>query len=147
VSWLARSAILEPTSSFTLIAMMLLMYSPTSFHLHQVLTFHEKIFASHGIGGIIGNILTALFAQKSIAAADGTVISGGWLDCHYIQLAVHIAGSSVGLAYSLIMTVSIAISYPVEQHPSMPKLGRLVYFGLCTLSQCSDCMSGTPPNP
>jgi ammonia channel protein AmtB len=50
------------------------MYGPTSFRLPQVLTFHEKIFASHGIGGIAGNILTALFAQKSIAAADGTVI-------------------------------------------------------------------------
>jgi Amt family ammonium transporter len=38
-------------------------------HLHQVLTFHEKIFASHGTGGIVGNFITALFAQKSIAAA------------------------------------------------------------------------------
>jgi len=65
------------------------------------------IFASHGIGGIVGNILTALFAQKSIAAADGTVIAGGWLDRHYIQLAVHLADSSAGLAYSFIMTTGI----------------------------------------
>jgi ammonia channel protein AmtB len=54
--------------------MMLLMYGPTSFHHHPVLTFREKIFASHRIGGIAGNILTALFIQKSITAADGTVI-------------------------------------------------------------------------
>ncbi|KAF9529651.1 ammonium transporter [Crepidotus variabilis] len=65
------------------------------------------IFASHAVGGIVGNILTALFAQKSIAAFDGTDIAGGWIDHHYIQLAYHIADSSAGLAYSFVMTTII----------------------------------------
>jgi len=65
------------------------------------------IFASHGIGGLVGNILTALFAQKSIAALDGSTINGGWLDHHYLQLAIHLADSSAGLAYSFIMTTAI----------------------------------------
>jgi Amt family ammonium transporter len=64
------------------------------------------IFASHGVGGIVGNILTAIFAEASVAAYDGTKIPGGWLDRHYIQLAFHLADSSAGLAYSFIMTVS-----------------------------------------
>ena len=66
----------------------------------------RQIFASHGIGGLVGNILTALFAQKSIAAYDGAVIRGGWLDCNYMQLAYHLANSSAGLSYSFVMTVS-----------------------------------------
>jgi Amt family ammonium transporter len=69
-----------------------------------------QIFASHGIGGIVGNILTALFAQKAIAAYDGQVINGGWLDRHYVQLAYHLADSSAGLTYSFIMTVSTALA-------------------------------------
>jgi len=65
------------------------------------------IFASHGVGGLVGNILTAIFAQKRIAAYDGSLIKGGWLDRHYMQLAVHLADSTAGLAYSFIMTTAI----------------------------------------
>jgi Amt family ammonium transporter len=65
------------------------------------------IFASHTVGGIVGNILTAIFAQSSIAEYDGTHIAGGWLDRHFIQMAYHLADSSAGLAYSFIMTTAI----------------------------------------
>lgn len=65
------------------------------------------IFASHAVGGIVGNILTAIFAQAGIAKYDGTPIPGGWLDHHYIQLAYHLADSCAGLAYSFIMTTLI----------------------------------------
>ncbi|ELU44333.1 ammonium transporter [Rhizoctonia solani AG-1 IA] len=42
------------------------------------------VFASHGIGGMVGNIMTALFAQSSVAAFDGfSEIPGGWFDHHY----------------------------------------------------------------
>ncbi len=64
------------------------------------------IFASHAIGGVVGNLLTGLFAQASIAAADGyTVIPGGWLDHHYIQLAYQLADSVSGMSYSFVLTV------------------------------------------
>ena len=70
-----------------------------------------QVFASHAIGGIVGNILTALFAQASVAGGDGfTVIRGGWLDHHYIQLGWHVADSVAGLGYSFFMTVSIITS-------------------------------------
>ncbi|CDO77542.1 hypothetical protein BN946_scf184912.g41 [Trametes cinnabarina] len=66
------------------------------------------IFASHAVGGIIGNVLTALFAQASVAGFDGfTVIPGGWLDHHYIQLGYQIADSVAGLSYSFVMTTVI----------------------------------------
>ena len=64
------------------------------------------IFASHAIGGVIGNVLTGLFAQASVAAFDGfTVIPGGWLDHNYIQLGYQLADSVAGMAYSFVMTV------------------------------------------
>ncbi|KAG1762539.1 ammonium transporter AmtB-like domain-containing protein [Suillus occidentalis] len=66
------------------------------------------IFASHAIGGIVGNVLTGLFAQASVAGADGiTVILGGWLDHNYRQLGIQLADSVSGLAYSFVMTTII----------------------------------------
>jgi Amt family ammonium transporter len=66
------------------------------------------IFASHAIGGIVGNILTGLFAQASVAGADGiTTITGGWLDHNYRQLGIQLADSVSGLAYSFVMTTII----------------------------------------
>jgi len=60
--------------------------------------------------------LTAIFAEASVAAYDGTKIPGGWLDHHYIQLAFHLADSSAGLAYSFIMTVSYCATIFVDLH-------------------------------
>lgn len=66
------------------------------------------IFASHAIGGIVGNVLTGLFAQASIAGADGiTTIPGGWLDQNYRQLGIQLADSVSGLSYSFVMTTII----------------------------------------
>ncbi|EIW55877.1 ammonium transporter [Trametes versicolor FP-101664 SS1] len=66
------------------------------------------IFASHAIGGLIGNILTGLFAQSSVASFDGSApIAGGWLDHHYIQLGYQIADSVAGMSYSFVMTTII----------------------------------------
>lgn len=66
------------------------------------------IFASHGIGGMIGNILTGIFAQASVAGFDGiTNIPGGWLDRNYMQLAWQLADSATGFGYSFSMTMVI----------------------------------------
>ncbi|QKX55979.1 uncharacterized protein TRUGW13939_03078 [Talaromyces rugulosus] len=59
------------------------------------------IFAVHGIGGFVGNLLTGLFAADYIAHLDGsTAISGGWLNHNYIQLAYQLADSVSGFVYS-----------------------------------------------
>ncbi|KAI0065053.1 ammonium transporter [Artomyces pyxidatus] len=66
------------------------------------------IFAVHGIGGILGNILTGIFAQSSVAGFDGiAVIPGGWLDGHWVQLGYQLADSCAGFGYSLVMTTII----------------------------------------
>ncbi|KAK4164277.1 putative ammonium transporter [Cladorrhinum sp. PSN259] len=66
------------------------------------------VFAEHGVGGIIGNLLTGLFAADWIAALDGaTVIDGGWVNKHYIQLAYQLADSVAGFSYSFVVTCII----------------------------------------
>ncbi len=67
-----------------------------------------QIFASHTIGGVVGNILTGLFAQASVAGFDGiAAMPGGWLDHHYIQLGIQLADSVAGMSYSFLMTVRV----------------------------------------
>lgn len=66
------------------------------------------VFAVHAVGGIVGNMLTALFASKSVAALDGiTVISGGWIDHHYVQLWFQIAGTLAASAYAFGVSAAI----------------------------------------
>ncbi|KAG6827600.1 hypothetical protein H0H92_011173 [Tricholoma furcatifolium] len=66
------------------------------------------IFASHTIGGVVGNIMTGLFAQASVAGFDGiTTIPGGWLDHHWVQLGYQLADSVSGISYSFVMTTII----------------------------------------
>lgn len=66
------------------------------------------IFASHAIGGVVGNVLTGLFAQASVAGADGsTIIPGGWLDHNWKQLGIQLADSVSGMSYSFVMTTII----------------------------------------
>ncbi|KAJ9663802.1 ammonium transporter Amt1 [Coniosporium apollinis] len=66
------------------------------------------IFAVHGIGGLVGNILTAIFAANYIAHLDGTTqIVGGWLNGNYVQIGYQIADSLSGGAYSFFGTCLI----------------------------------------
>ncbi|KAF9361712.1 hypothetical protein BGX26_000067 [Mortierella sp. AD094] len=68
------------------------------------------VFAVHGIGGIVGNILTGVFAQSYIAGLDGvTVIPGGWLDGNWIQVGYQLADSTAGLTWSFVVTYLILI--------------------------------------
>jgi Amt family ammonium transporter len=61
------------------------------------------------VGGLVGNICTGIFAQASIAGSDGrTVIKGGWLDHHFMQLAYQLADSAAGGSYAFLTTVSHA---------------------------------------
>lgn len=95
---------------------------------------HLDIFAIHAVGGIVGNLLTypspslprllfllslfflrfssnsdsGLFAADYIAALDGfTVIQGGWVNHHYIQLAYQLCNCVTGFAYAFFVTLFI----------------------------------------
>jgi len=66
------------------------------------------ISASHAVGGVVGNILTAFFAQSSVAHFDGTtVIPGGWFDHNWVQLGIQVADSAAGMSYSFVVTTLI----------------------------------------
>jgi ammonia channel protein AmtB len=70
-------------------------------------------------------ILTALFAQSSVAGFDGiTEIPGGWIDHHYIQLGYQIADSAAGFGYSFVMTVGFRFPTYMRSltHPLVPLL-------------------------
>ncbi|KIX95115.1 uncharacterized protein Z520_09031 [Fonsecaea multimorphosa CBS 102226] len=66
------------------------------------------IFAIHGVGGLVGDLLTGLFAADYIAHLDGaTVINGGWLNHHWIQLAYQLCDGVTGMAYSFVLSCII----------------------------------------
>ena len=68
------------------------------------------IFAEHGVGGMVGNILTAFFAADYIAALDGsTKIPGGWLNRNWIQLGYQLADTVAVSAYSAGVTAAILV--------------------------------------
>lgn len=76
------------------------------------------IFAIHAVGGFLGDLLTGLFAADYIAALDGTtVIPGGWVNRHWVQLAIQLADGTAGLAYSFV--VSCAILFVISYIPGM----------------------------
>ncbi|KAJ2771118.1 hypothetical protein IWQ57_002356 [Coemansia nantahalensis] len=65
------------------------------------------VFAVHGVGGIVGNLLTGIFASKSVAALNGSTIDGGWIDHHWVQFAYQLAGSCAGAGWSFVVTAII----------------------------------------
>lgn len=66
------------------------------------------IFAVHGVGGLIGNILTGMFAADYIAHLDGTTtIKGGWLNHNWKQMGIQLADSMAGMTWSFVLTVII----------------------------------------
>ncbi|KAI9350002.1 ammonium transporter AmtB-like domain-containing protein [Zopfochytrium polystomum] len=60
----------------------------------------------HGVGGFLGNVLTGFLAQRWIPTLDGTnsdaltIVPGGAVDGHWVQVGWQIAGSSAIAAYS-----------------------------------------------
>ncbi|KAF9998419.1 hypothetical protein BGZ65_006089 [Modicella reniformis] len=63
------------------------------------------VFAVHGVGGLVGNILTGIFARSWVAGLDGTTqIRGGWLDGHWMQVPYQLADSCAGFVWSFGVT-------------------------------------------
>ncbi|CAG8587348.1 15621_t:CDS:2 [Cetraspora pellucida] len=75
------------------------------------------VFAVHGIGGLVGNILTGIFADKNIAALSGENIMGGVINRNYIQLPKQLSSSGAGFMYSFVMTYIILLI--LNQIPSL----------------------------
>ncbi|KAK3388849.1 ammonium transporter AmtB-like domain-containing protein [Sordaria brevicollis] len=75
-------------------------------------------FAVHTVAGLVGNILTGIFACKHIAHLDQvTVIDGGWVDHNWKQPIFQLAGSFAGGVYSFVMTAIIV--FALDHIPGM----------------------------
>ncbi|KAI9355103.1 ammonium transporter AmtB-like domain-containing protein [Zopfochytrium polystomum] len=62
----------------------------------------------HGIGGFLGNVLTGVLAQRWIPTLDGTnsdtvtIVPGGAVDGHWVQIGWQVAGSTAIAVYSFV---------------------------------------------
>ncbi|KAI9004959.1 ammonium transporter 1 [Hyaloraphidium curvatum] len=65
------------------------------------------VFGVHGVGGLIGTFLTGVFAEQSVAALDGAVIAGGWVNLHWIQVPIQLAGMAATAAWSFVITFGL----------------------------------------
>ena len=65
------------------------------------------VFGVHGVGGMLGCILTGIFAQSSVISLDGSKEQGGWLDGNWMQLPVQLASLTSAAAWSFCLTYII----------------------------------------
>lgn len=66
--------------------------------------------AEHAIGGIIGLLFNAFFADDKLIALDNvnTSIPGGWIRHNWKQLYIQVAYICAAVAYSFVVTAAIA---------------------------------------
>jgi len=69
------------------------------------------VFAVHGVGGLTGNILTGIFAEKEMAVElDAAAIADdGWIKGNWIQVPRQLADSAAGMGYSFFVTYLILV--------------------------------------
>ncbi len=66
------------------------------------------IFAVHAVGGLVGELLTGIFAANYIVHLDGvTVIKGGWLNGNWVQVPIQLAAAVTSLVWSFVLTYLI----------------------------------------
>lgn len=76
------------------------------------------IFAAHGVGGFIGNVLTAFFADNRVASFDGSaLIPGGWINHHWVQLGYQLADSAFTLAWSF--SITLILLFVIDRIPGL----------------------------
>ena len=77
---------------------------------HMLIHSSLDLYAEHAIGGVIGLIFNALFADSHLIALDGvnTSVPGGWIEHNYKQLYIQVAYIFATCGYSFIVTAIIA---------------------------------------
>lgn len=78
-------------------------------HLKHMLGFDDALdaFAVHGIGGLVGTMLTGVFAQRWIALLDGTDIKGGLIDGNVAQILYQLISCCAIPVYAFFGTLAI----------------------------------------
>ncbi|KAF7563680.1 hypothetical protein G7046_g460 [Stylonectria norvegica] len=78
------------------------------------------IFAIHGIGGVVGDLLTGLFAAQFVPALDGVSgasYAGGWWNRNFRQLGLQLAGATTCAAWSFF--VSCFLLFIINRIPGL----------------------------
>jgi ammonium transporter, Amt family len=78
------------------------------------------IFAIHGVGGYVGDLLTGIFAAQFVPALDGasgTAYTGGWWNQHWRQLGLQFAGATTCASWSFF--VSLILLFAISKIPGM----------------------------
>ncbi|KAF4126965.1 ammonium transporter, Amt family [Geosmithia morbida] len=75
------------------------------------------IWAIHGMGGVVGDIMTGFFATGFVPALDGVTVDnpGGWYDHHWIQMGYQLAGAVTCAAWSFF--VSCLLLFVINKIP------------------------------
>ena len=61
-------------------------------------------FGIHGVGGVVGSILTGVFADGRMANFDGSSINGGWINNNFIQVGYQLAATVAIAVYSFVIS-------------------------------------------
>lgn len=78
------------------------------------------IFAIHGVGGFVGDILTGLFAAQFVPALDGVSganYAGGWWERNFAQMGYQLAGATTCAAWSFF--VSCLLLFVINKIPGL----------------------------
>jgi ammonium transporter, Amt family len=62
------------------------------------------VFKLHGVGGMVGSILTGIFAQSWVSALDGSTQAPGGIDGNGIQIGKQFAEITAISSYSFVVT-------------------------------------------
>ncbi|OMJ21358.1 Ammonium transporter 1 [Smittium culicis] len=65
------------------------------------------VFGCHGVSGIVGSVLTGIFASKKVAGFGEINIKGGWVDGNFVQVPIQLLSTVVSFAWSGIITLII----------------------------------------
>lgn len=72
----------------------------------------------HGFGGIIADVLTGVFATKTVAGYDGvTEIDGGWIDGNFVQVGYQFASWVTIVAWTTAFT--LIVLFIVDKIPGL----------------------------
>lgn len=78
------------------------------------------IFALHGVGGYVGDLLTGIFADNFVPALDGVSgnsYAGGWWNRNFRQLGLQFAGATTAAAWSFV--VSCILLFIINKIPGL----------------------------
>ncbi len=102
------SGYITPSSSilFGIVGAVVCNFSMSLKHLLRIDDAFD-VFVIHGLGGIVGNLMTGIFADKSVAAVDGQIIEGGLIDGNWMQIGIQALDTVAGFGYAFIVTTVI----------------------------------------